>query len=351
MNTMRGYSETPRDLNQRVVILQNHLPSDPKPDELDSITQANFILTLTSRLGYCSTALNFSPTCLAELLFAIRNIDPFIIFNLVEDMRGDMSLLETCPRILEQNKLPFTGARAETMAITTNKLSAKLAFSKAKLPTPGWITGNTLVNTNNREAKFIVKPVAAEGSIGLHEEALKFAPNSESALAILSKLSDEEAESYFAEEYIDGREFNVSILSDENGLPSCLPVAEINFEDFYEGRPRVVGYKAKWDPESFEYQHTNRKFQFSSKDSTLIDSLKKLALECFKLFRFTSYARVDFRVDKNGNPWILEINANPCISPDSGFMAAAREGHLTDLDVARRIITKDRKEFDTLYGN
>jgi D-alanine-D-alanine ligase len=50
-----------------------------------------------------------------------------------------------------------------------------------------------------------------------------------------------------------------------------------------------------------------------------------IALACWRLFGLDGYARVDFRVDEHGDPWVLEVNANPCLSPDAGFAAALAE--------------------------
>src|SRR5437763_1259742 len=64
---------------------------------------------------------------------------------------------------------------------------------------------------------------------------------------------------WFAEAYIEGREFNVSVL-EENGAPRVLPIPEMCFHNWREGRPRVVGYAAKWEEESSESLNTVRHF-------------------------------------------------------------------------------------------
>ena len=125
----------------------------------------------------------------------------------------------------------------------------------------------------------------------------------------------------FIEEYIDGREFNISLIGTSNA-PLILPYAEIKFLNFPPEKSKIVGYDAKWDKNSFEYQNTVRSFEFNKTDQSLLDNLKYLALKCWEVFRIDGYARVDFRVDSKGIPYILEINVNPCISPDSGFFAA-----------------------------
>lgn len=142
---------------------------------------------------------------------------------------------------------------------------------------------------------------------------------------------------FFAETYIEGREFNLSLLASSRG-PEVLPPAEIRFEGFPETRRKIVGYRAKWVEDSFEYTHTPRTFRFPQSDGPLLLSLADLAKRCWTLFRLRGYARVDFRVDGEGRPWVLEVNTNPCLSPDAGFAAASREAGLAFPEVIRRIV-------------
>jgi D-alanine-D-alanine ligase len=76
-------------------------------------------------------------------------------------------------------------------------------------------------------------------------------------------------------------------------------------------------------------------FHSGPEDTILISELKRLAIECWKVFGLRGYARVDFRVDTQGRPWILEINANPCLSPDAGFAAAAAYAGISYPDTGR----------------
>jgi D-alanine-D-alanine ligase len=124
---------------------------------------------------------------------------------------------------------------------------------------------------------------------------------------------------YFAEEFIDGREFNLSLIGPG---PRVLPPAEIDFSTFPRGMERIVGHAAKCDHTSFEYDNTERLFDFPASDQSLLQRISELAVECWQLFELSGYARVDFRVDSAQQPWILEINTNPCTLPDAGFATA-----------------------------
>jgi D-alanine-D-alanine ligase len=141
----------------------------------------------------------------------------------------------------------------------------------------------------------------------------------------------------FAEQYIEGREFNVAVLAGPGG-PQVLPPAEMRFLDFPPGKPHIVGYRAKWVEDSFEYRNTVRTFEARPGDHALHLQLIELATACWHRFGLRGYARVDFRVDAAGRPWVLEVNANPCLAPDAGFLAAATAGGLSLRDVLGRIL-------------
>ena len=126
--------------------------------------------------------------------------------------------------------------------------------------------------------------------------------------------------------------------------PELLPPAEIRFDAYPPGKVRVVGYRSKWEEGTFEFANTPRTFEFPAQDAPLLANLKELALRCWKLFDLRGYARVDFRVDGEGRPWILEVNANPCLSPDAGFSAATLRAGLTFPDVLCRILEQEDNE-------
>ena len=142
---------------------------------------------------------------------------------------------------------------------------------------------------------------------------------------------------WFAEEFIDGREFNIAVLQGPDG-PAVLPMAEMVFEAWPADRPRIVGYAAKWDDASFESVQTVRHFGVETKEPALAAKLKSACERCWEIFDLTGYARVDFRVTKDGEPLVLEINTNPGIAPDAGFAAAAAQAGMSYDELIARIL-------------
>ena len=185
--------------------------------------------------------------------------------------------------------------------------------------------------------RWIVKSLWEHASFGLDDESLIYGSGETDLLEKLRARAETLGGSCFAEAYVDGREFNLSILEGRDG-PRVLPSAEIVFSDFGEDRLPIVGYRAKWETASFEYRHTPRRFDFADADGPLLTRLRAVALHCWRLFELKGYARVDFRVDRMGSPWVLEINANPCLSPDAGFAAALAEAEIPFHRAVQRIL-------------
>lgn len=123
-----------------------------------------------------------------------------------------------------------------------------------------------------------------------------------------------------------------------------LPIAEMLFLDYPMQKPRIVSYEAKWKRDSFADTHTQRTFLFKETDRALLGKLENLAKAVWRLFGANGYARLDVRVDQAQVPYVLEMNSNPSLSPDSGFCAAAAEAGLRYEQVIEQIIE------DSLYG-
>ena len=115
-------------------------------------------------------------------------------------------------------------------------------------------------------------------------------------------------------------------------------VREIMFGGLEAHAPKIFGYDAKWTPDSAAYIGTLRRFGLEQEEPELAKTLKKLALACWTLFGFKGYARVDFRVDPTGKPFIIDVNPNPYLTPDTEDAAAAAEAGLSYQDLIGRIV-------------
>ncbi len=224
------------------------------------------------------------------------------------------------------------------MALSNDKCAAKELLVQLALPTPEWVSAES-TSRAFRSDHYIVKSRFEHASLGLEDDAIIHCESLAAARRAVQARSDAMGRPCFAERFIRGREFNLSLLAGPAGLaePEVLAPAEIDFSAFPPGAARMVGYRAKWVETSFEYANTPRRFEFPSSDAQLLAQLERLARTTFVNLGLSGYARVDFRVDADG-PWILEVNANPCIAPDAGFTAALAHSGIRYKDAIARII-------------
>jgi D-alanine-D-alanine ligase len=322
------------------------------------MVQVKAIFQALCSLGHDPVIIPFSLN-LETTIDLLQGADPDLVFNLVETVNGSGRFVHLAPTILDYLNLPYTGSKTEALFLTSNKLLAKKILFPLAVPTPGWISLESspeewAAMAADAEAaaagtRYIIKSVWEHASIGLDEGSVIAADTHTADMMhvrpflhhlrhTMQRRRERDHQDCFAEIYIEGREFNLSLLAGERGEPEVLPPAEIIFEDYPAGKLKIVDYRAKWEEESFEYHHTPRRFDFPEEDRPLLKQLTDLSRRCWEIFELSGYARVDFRVDQAGTPWVLEINANPCISPDSGFAAAAEQAGLSFDQVIQRII-------------
>ncbi|HUN53697.1 MAG TPA: ATP-grasp domain-containing protein [Smithella sp.] len=305
---------------KKIVILHSDILPDASEDELDCLLQADSIAQALGTLNYDTVLLPFELN-LNNTITMLKSLKPLAVFNIVETLNSKGSLIYFAPAILDILQIPYTGCGTQAVFQTSNKPLSKKIMHNAYIATPAWMDQEGQGSSMDTAATYLIKSSWEHASIGLDENSFISYTNKEKLLQEMSRRREKLGGSCYAEAYIDGREFNVALISGKEGV-EVLPIAEMLFQDYAPDKPKIVDYKAKWIADSFEYNNTIRKYDFPEKDANLISELRKVALRCWDLFSLRGYARVDFRVDHNGNPWVLEINSNPCLSPDAGFAAA-----------------------------
>lgn len=320
--------------SRKVVLLHGAVAPDAGPDEQDVLVEVETVRRILADLGYAPVAVPVSLD-LEAVRRRLLDLRPAFVFNLVESIDGQGRLIHLAPALLDSLGLPYTGAGTEAMFLSSNKLAAKRLLATAGIDTPAWAEEGPPESCPPFPGPYIVKSVWEEASIGIDGGSVVADPRRLSG--VIRRRRRQFGGEWFAERFIDGREFNLALLAAPDGV-ELLPPAEMQFRDFPPGKPRIVDYAAKWDPESFAYHNTVHRFDFPESDRALLARLEAVARACWRLFGLRGYARVDVRVDSAGRPWVLEVNANPCISPDAGFAAAAARGGLDLASVIRRIL-------------
>jgi D-alanine-D-alanine ligase len=315
---------------KRCCIIYNEPGEGALADELDVLDQVAHIEEHLTQLGIVVYRKGITNRFMDEIAL-LASEKPDFVYNLVESINNKGELNYFIPGLLNLYSIPYSGNPLEAMFVTSNKTLASKAMRDAGINNPVSYLPSQHKQLKNG-MKYILKPIWEDGSLGITEESVfECKPGFE------AKLKGLDDSHWFIEEFIDGREFNMSVLAGKDG-PEVLPPAEIVFVNYGEDKPRIVDFKAKWEMDSFEYVNTVREFPGKKLDVQLEKNLKEAARLCWNLFGLRGYARVDARTDKNDKVFVIEINANPCISPDGGFVAATREAGYPFIDVMQRII-------------
>jgi D-alanine-D-alanine ligase len=318
-------------MNKKVIILHNAVSGDSTADEIDVLEQVELVMQTLTELGYKPETFPLDNNLKVDIE-QVRMRNPLFVFNLVESVFGKGELLYIGPALLNAIGIPFSGVPVEGLFITTNKVLTKKILKTNGIPTPKYFTLQE-VSKLKPDTLYLLKPISEDGSVGLDEDSVFTADKKD----FIEKIHQLPSSHYFIEEFIEGREFNISVLGGKDKVDVLVP-AEMIFHDYPEGKPRMMGYKAKWDESSMEYNNTARTFDNLSPESKLYQDLVRLSKACWDCFGLKGFARVDYRVDNNDNPYVIEVNGNPCLSPGSGFISAAHRSGLLNTDIFKRII-------------
>jgi D-alanine-D-alanine ligase len=257
-----------------------------------------------------------------ELPGVLSASDETVVFNLVEGFRTDPRQANLVPTVIQSFGKACTGNEVQGLLFSLDKWQCKTLLAAAGIPTPkGLIVppGRPIPTRELFEGPYIVKPVQTDASEGIDQTSI--VPGRGKALRqVVQRIHDQMAQPALIEQFIDGRELNISVINRKGEL-EVLPLAEIDFSAFEAGRPRIVGYEAKWLEDSFEYHHTPRIIP-APLPKRLTARIRELAAGACRALSCSEYCRVDFRLDGANRPYVLEVNANPDISPDAGFAAA-----------------------------
>jgi D-alanine-D-alanine ligase len=286
------------------------------------------------------------------LIQILSELSPKFVFNLCVEINGKCELEMCVAGLLELMGIPYTGSDPFALGLALNKFHVKQILRSAGIPTArGYLRypGQKLAIPRGMRFPMIVKPSHEDASLGINSNSVcHTAKHLEKQILYIHEVYNQEA---LVEEYLDGREFNVSVVGDRN--PEVLAISEINFSGLPEGEPRIVSYRAKWDEDSAMYNST---VPICPADLTkrLENRIKDIAIRSYQCIGCRDYARIDMRSNSHGSIHVLEVNPNPDISPKAGFARAARAAGYSYSDMILRIgalaVERGAKVAATVYA-
>lgn len=243
-----------------------------------------------------------------------------VIWNLCEEACGRASRELHAAALLELTDLPVTGNSAQTLSLCLDKRICRevlrgagvLVADAAWVLPDGGIVGDVPLPA-------IVKPTAQDGSVGIDRHSV--CRTHAEVQAAIARLGAAGLLPALCERYVEGREINVLLLGPGGAEPAHVALGEIDLDGLPPGEPRILTYAGKWHPDSEAFQKTPSRYP-ALLDEPMARRLRTLARTAFAALHLSGYARIDVRVDDAGNGWVIDVNANPDVSPGAGLPRA-----------------------------
>jgi D-alanine-D-alanine ligase len=304
----------------RILIAYNK-PESEKTDRLDLISEAaveeeaSAVFQAVSEVGHepIMMAIKDIEDCLKD----IHSLKPDLIFNLCEGYGGKAALEMDVAGLWELLGLPYTGNSPLTLGLSQDKVLVKRLLETNRIHTPAYQVFSDIPSDTYLSFPLIAKPSREDASLGITQDSV--VDSIEDLRDAVNKLLQKYRQPVLVEEFIVGREFNISLMGDSH--PRVLAISEIDFSKVEDGCHPITSYEAKWMKNHPMYEKTPPVCP-ARVDENLKDRLEDVAIQVYKLLRGRDYGRVDTRMDTGGRIYVLEFNPNPDISKDAGFSRA-----------------------------
>jgi D-alanine-D-alanine ligase len=276
---------------------------------------------------------------LAASIRALTDDKPDLVFNLAESFSGQSALEASVAGLLNLLRLRYTGSSPSGLMMAGDKsISTKiLRASGIKTPDSSTLFRGAVESVDKLAFPLIVKPPQEDASLGITGKSV--VRDIQELFSQLDHLHTEYSSPILVEEFIDGREFYIGVLG--NQQPQALPVVEMDFTGFPADKPRIASWSAKWgeDGEGSGAEFAGTKSIFpESLDEQLMERMNRIAIDAFQALRLRDYARVDMRVREDGEVYVLEVNPNCYLEREAEFSRAARRSGLEYEALVARIV-------------
>ncbi|MBT9170989.1 MAG: D-alanine--D-alanine ligase [Actinobacteria bacterium] len=330
----------------RILILYNVAATIKKGDELDMVCEQEIqiivplVATLLRAKGYKVETLETNHSLWENLKAKKLSFD--LVLNLAEAFGGTNSNEVLVPTMLEALEIPFTGATAHNMTITLDKAQTKLIALANGVPTPAYQVFRDGTESPNQNLAFplIVKPVREEASIGIRHDSV--VTDLESLRCKMKEVIRLYRQPAIVESFVVGREISVGIIGNNQNL-HVLPPLEFLFVKAKTPYEQFRSYEYKWGGKKEQMVEA----VLSSETTALLaDYVRRM----FMVTECRDYARMDFRIGSDGKIYLLEVNYNPGIGPNTHGLnntltkMASFEGCSFEDFVERIVLTAAQRE-------
>lgn len=299
------------------------------PDHLDGLSEKEVlrirteydVVTALEHLGHDTRSLGVTDD-IGPLRDSIVHWKPHIVFNLLEEFRGQGLFVPYVLGYMQLMHKPFTGCNPTGLMLADRKPMTKKILRYHRIPIPDFAVfrrGRVVERPQRLRFPLIVKSGSEHGSVGIAQASVVY--NDEKFRERVGYVHNELETDAIAEEYIDGREFYVGVIG--NDRLEVFPVRELVFENLAGGALRIATHKVKWDTGYQEKRGIMARL--AELPSGLETQLIRISKRVYRILGLSGYARLDFRYDGE-RVYLLEANPNPDLARDEDFAESAHAG-------------------------
>jgi len=301
--------EHQRNLN--IGIACNLYGENAGPVEIELMSVGKIIEETLRERGYKVMFFDFNNLQKTFVDLKTSNVD--LIFNVCERI-NESSLLEPhVTSILDSLQIPYTGSNPFTLGLCIDKIRVKKLLSFHNIPTPKWDYMYSMDDDLRDDFKYplIVKPANTDNSIGITNDSV--VTNKQDLQRQLKKIILDIGRPALIEEYIEGDEYDVSILGSEEDDLRVLPLSRSIFDKMPDGYWHIYPFESKFANDQTYKNGITVQRPPKNISVKLANLVSEIALDTYNILDCHDYGRVEIRVDKNNNPYVLELNPNPSI--------------------------------------
>jgi D-alanine-D-alanine ligase len=276
----------------------------------------------------------------------LRNLDTDLVFNLFEGFCGSPETEAAIPEILSKMGIPFTGCPGPVLSLALDKAKTKLILTAAGIKTPDFqLLNPKTLHMFRLDYPCIVKPCCDDASNGISAESVVHDFSAlERQISMICDFYDGHA---IVETFITGREFNATVMGNSEFI--ALPVSEIVYS-LPPRMPEILTFDAKWETDSLYFKGT-KPICPAEIEAEEQQHIAETITTVYRLLGCRGYARVDLRMDKEGQLNVIEVNPNPDISPGTGAARQAEAAGMTYTQFVEKIVqlALDGKDDENQY--
>jgi D-alanine-D-alanine ligase len=323
-----------------LALVHRHLiPPDTLPDGTDVLaapwrTEYDVISTLRA-LGHEVRPLGVHDD-LGDIRRASEEWKPHIAFNLLEGFDDVTIFDQNVVSHMELLKLSYTGCNPRGLLLARDKSLSKKLLAYHRISVPDFEVfrmGRPIRRPKRLSYPVIVKSLTQEASIGISQASV--VDSDEKLKERVTFIHNSIGTAAIVEGYVEGRELYVGIMG--NQTLQSMPVWELFFTNMPEGSKRIATDRVKW---SVKYQ---KKYGIESGPArdlpdSVCEKIQHVCKRAYRALELSGYARIDLRLDEQGNVWVIEANPNPQIAKGEDFAASAERVGIGYDSLLQRIV-------------